>query len=103
MLLSTTEKIPGKDYEILGLVRGNCVQSTNIVKDFTQGLKTIVGGELKGYTEIMETARVTATERLVEHAESMGADAVIMLRYDSGSVTTASAEVLCFGTAVKFI
>ncbi|OED29605.1 heavy metal-binding domain-containing protein [Methanosphaera sp. WGK6] len=103
MILSTTEKIPGKDYEVIGLVRGNCVQSTNIVKDITQGLKTIVGGELKAYTEIMETARVTATERLIEHATSMGADAVIMLRYDNGSVTTASAEVLCFGTAVKFI
>ena len=91
MLLCTTENI-GHEYEVIGLVRGNCIQSKNIVRDFTQGLKNIVGGE----------ARTTATDRMVEHATKLNADAIVMIRYGTGSVSPESAEVLAYGTAVKF-
>lgn len=75
MLLCTTENI-GHEYEVIGLVRGNCIQSKNIVRDFTQGLKNIVGGELGEYTKMMEEARTTATDRMVEHATKLNADAL---------------------------
>lgn len=101
MLLCTTENI-GHEYEVIGLVRGNCIQSKNIVRDFTQGLKNIVGGELGEYTKMMEEARTTATDRMVEHATKLNADAIVMIRYGTGSVSPESAEVLAYGTAVKF-
>lgn len=103
MILTTTENIPGKKYEVLGLVRGNCIQSKNVVRDFTQGLKSIVGGELTQYTEMLEEARQTATNRMIEQARRMNADAIVMLRYGSGSVTVDAAEIVAYGTAVKFI
>lgn len=103
MLLCTTENISGKKYETVGLVRGNCIQTKNIVKDFTQGLKHVIGGELGEYTKMMEEARTDATERMIEHAKEMNADAIVMIRYGTGSVSPESAEVLAYGTAVKFI
>ena len=102
MILTTTEHIPGKEYEVLGLVRGSTIQSKNLGKDITQSFKTLVGGELKAYTEMMNEARALATKRMVEDAESQGADAVVCMRYASASVMQGSAEVMAYGTAVKF-
>lgn len=102
MIITTTENIPGKKNEIIGLVRGNCIQSKNIIKDFTQGLKSVIGGELKAYTEMTEEARQTATDRMINEANALNADAVVMVRYGSGSVGPESSEVIAYGTAVKF-
>ena len=102
MILTTTEHIPGKEYEVLGLVRGSTIQSKNLGKDITQSFKTLVGGELKAYTEMMNEARALATKRMVEDAESRGADAVVCMRYASASVMQGAAEVMAYGTAVKF-
>ena len=103
MLLTTTENIPGKNYEIIGLVKGNMIQSKNIGKDIGQGLKSIVGGELRSYTDMMNEARAVATKRMVEEAESLGADAIVSMRYASSMVVAGAAEILAFGTAVKFV
>ena len=102
MILTTTETISGKELETLGLVRGSTIQSKNIGKDITQGFKTLVGGELKAYTEMMNEARALATKRMVEDAEQMGADAVVGMRYASAAVMQGAAEVIAYGTAVKF-
>lgn len=102
MILTTTEHIPGKEYEVLGLVRGSTIQSKNLGKDITQSFKTLVGGELKAYTEMMNEARALATKRMVEDAESQEADAVVCMRYASASVMQGAAEVMAYGTAVKF-
>ena len=102
MILTTTETISGKELETLGLVRGSTIQSKNIGKDITQGFKTLVGGELKAYTEMMNEARALATKRMVEDAESLGADAVVCMRYASAAVMQGAAEVIAYGTAVKF-
>ncbi|MDO5826414.1 MAG: heavy metal-binding domain-containing protein [Methanosphaera sp.] len=103
MIITTTENVPGKNYEILGLVNGNNIQSKNIVRDFTQGLRNITGGELKAYTDMMIESRGIATERMVQEAEQMGADAIVMVRYNTSSIVENSSEVHCYGTAVKFI
>ena len=101
MILVNTDYITGKELEMLGLVKGSTIQSKNIGKDITQGLKTIVGGELKAYTEMMNEARALATKRMVEEAEALGADAIVNIRYASSSVTQGAAEVIVYGTAVK--
>ena len=103
MILTTTEHIPGKEYEVLGLVRGSTIQSKNLGKDITQSFKTLVGGELKAYNEMMNEARALATKRMVEDAERLGADAVVSMRYASASVMQGAAEVMAYGTAVKFL
>ena len=103
MILTTTEQIPGKTYEILGVARGSTIQSKNLGKDITQGFKTLVGGELKAYNEMMNEARALATKRMVEDAEAQGADAVVCMRYVSASVMQGAAEVMAYGTAVKFL
>jgi uncharacterized protein YbjQ (UPF0145 family) len=103
MLLTTTENIPGKKYEIIGLVTGNMIQSKNIGKDIGQGLKSVVGGELKTYTNMMNESRAIATERMVENAQGVGADAVVCVRYTTSAVASGAAEMVCFGTAVKFL
>ena len=102
MLLLNIEYIPGKEIEALGLVKGTVVQSKNFGKDFMAGMKTIVGGEIKGYTEMLIEARQIATKRMVDDAEALGADAVVGLRYGSASVMQGAAEVIAYGTAVKF-
>lgn len=102
MILTTTENIPGKEYEILGMVKGNMIKTKHIGKDIGAGLKSIVGGELKGYTDMINEARATATKRMVEEAEALGADAVVMMRYASADVAAGAAEILAYGTAVKF-
>ncbi|RAP43449.1 MAG: hypothetical protein BZ136_09635 [Methanosphaera sp. rholeuAM74] len=103
MIITTTENIPNQNYEILGLVNGNNIQSKNVLRDFTQGLRNVVGGELKQYTEMMIESRRTATQRMIEMAEQMGADAIVMVRYNTSSIVENSSEVHCYGTAVKFI
>jgi uncharacterized protein YbjQ (UPF0145 family) len=102
MILVNTETITGKELEMLGLVKGSTIQSKNIGRDITQSFKTLVGGELKAYTEMMNDARALATKRMVEEAEAMGADAVVNVRYSGASVMQGAAEVIAYGTAVKF-
>lgn len=101
MILMTVENID-KPYEVLGLVRGSMIQSKHIGKDMMAGFKTIVGGELKGYTEMMEESREMALKRMVDQAVMLGADAVIAMRFTSSSVMQGAAEVTAYGTAVKF-
>ena len=103
MILVNTDYITGKELEMLGLVRGSTIQSKNIGKDITQSFKTLVGGELKAYNEMMNDARAWATKRMVEDAEQLGADAVVNIRYASAAVMQGAAEVIAYGTAVKFI
>lgn len=103
MILVTTDYITGKNFEMLGLVKGSTIQSKNLGRDITQSFKTLVGGELKAYTEMMNDARALATKRMVEEAEAMGADAVVNIRYSSASVMQGAAEVMAYGTAVKFV
>ena len=102
MQLYTIENIPGKEYEALGIVKGAIVQSKHIGRDLMAGLKTIVGGEISGYTEMIAEARAIATRRMTEEATAMGADAIVGIRYGSSSVMEGAAEVLAYGTAVKF-
>ena len=101
MILVNTDYITGKKLEMLGLVRGSTIQSKNIGKDISQSFKTLVGGELKAYTEKMNEARALATKRMVEDAEKLGADAVVNIRYASAAVMQGAAEVIAYGTAVR--
>lgn len=103
MILVNTDYINGKELEMLGLVKGSTIQSKNIGRDITQGFKTIVGGELKAYTQMMNEARALATKRMVEEAQKLGADAVVNVRYSSAAVMQGAAEIMAYGTAVKFI
>ena len=103
MKIYTTDDITGKNLETLGLVEGSTVQSKHIGRDLAASFKTIVGGELKGYTEMMNEARKVATARMIEQAEAMGADAIIAVRYSSSAVMDGAAEIMAYGTAVKFI
>lgn len=102
MKLVTIESIPGQELEALEVVRGTIVYSKNFGRDFMAGMKTLVGGEIKGYTEMLNEARAIATKRMVDNAEALGADAVVGLRYASSSVMQGAAEVIAYGTAVKF-
>ena len=102
MILVNTDYVSGKELETIGLVKGSTIQSKNIGKDILQGLKTIIGGELKGYTEMMNEARALATKRMAQEAEQMGADAVVNIRYSSAAIMQNAAEVIAYGTAVKF-
>lgn len=102
MIIVTTEQIPGKALQPLGLVKGGIVQSKHIGKDILAGFKTIIGGELTGYTEMMNEARAMATKRMTEEAERLGADAIVCVRYLSSSIAQSAAEVVAYGTAVKF-
>ena len=102
MLLVNIDYIPGKEFEVLGLVKGTVVQSKNFGKDFMAGMKTLVGGEITGYTEMLNEARQIAMKRMVDDAESLGADGVINIRYGSSAVMQGAAEVIAYGTAVRF-
>lgn len=102
MKLVTVETLQGVNYEELGVVTGSTIQSKNMFADFGQGLKSIVGGELKSYTGMMDKAREMATQRMVDQAVRMGADAVIGIRYTTNSIMAQAAEVLVFGTAVRY-
>lgn len=102
MLLVNTDYITGKELETLGIVKGNVVQCRNVGRDFMAGIKTLVGGELKEYTEMLNQARQIAIKRMVDEAEALGADAVINIRYASSSIMQSAAEVIAYGTAVKY-
>ena len=102
MLLSTTETVPGKTIrEFFGVVSGSTVRAKHIGKDIMAGLKNIVGGELKGYTELLQEAREEALERMVRHAESVGANAVVNVRFSTSNITQGAAELFAYGTAVR--
>ena len=103
MKLVSIETIPGQEFEALDIVRGTVVYSKNFGRDFMAGMKTLVGGEITGYTEMLVEARQIATKRMVDEAEAMGADAIINIRYGSSAVMQGAAEVIAYGTAVKFV
>ncbi len=102
MILVNTDYITGKELEMLGIVKGSTIQTKNIGRDITQSFKTLVGGELKSYNEMMDKARALATKRMVEEANTMGADGVVNVRYSSSAIMQGAAEVIVYGTAVKF-
>ena len=102
MIITGTDTIPGKKVKsIIGIAKGNTVRSKHIGKDIAAGFKSIVGGELKGYSEMLSQARDEAYNRMVNDAQEMGADAIINMRFMTSSVTPQAAEILAYGTAVK--
>ncbi len=103
MKLLSIEYIPDKKIEALGMVKGTIVQTKNIGRDFMAGMKTIVGGEIAGYTEMLNEARQIAVKRMVDEAKAMGADAVIGVKYGSSQVMQGAAEIIAYGTAVKIV
>ena len=103
MILVNTDYISGKELEMLGLVKGSTIQSKHLGKDIAQAFKMMVGGELGSYNEMMNEARALATKRMVAEAEALGADGIVNIRYASAAVMQGAAEVLVYGTAVKFI
>jgi uncharacterized protein YbjQ (UPF0145 family) len=103
MILVNTDFITGKQLETIGLVKGSMIQTKHLGKDITQGFKSMVGGELKAYTEMMNEARAMATKRMVEEAEELKADAVINIRYSTAAVVQGAAEAIAYGTAVRFV
>ena len=103
MKLVSIDYIPGAEIEVLELVKGTVVQSKHIGKDFMAGMKTLVGGEIKGYTEMLNEARQIAVKRMVDKAKLLNADAVIGVRFSSSQIMTGAAEVVAYGTAVKII
>ena len=102
MKLVSIDRIPGHEVEYLGLVKGTVVQTKNVGRDFMAGMKTLVGGEIVGYTEMLTEARQIATKRMVDEAEELGADAIVGVRYGSSQVMQGAAEVIAYGTAVVF-
>lgn len=102
MKLLSIEYIPGQEIEALGMVKGTVVQTKNIGRDFMAGMKTLVGGEIVGYTEMLNEARQIAVKRMVDEAKELGADAVIGVKYGSSQVMAGAAEVIAYGTAVKY-
>jgi uncharacterized protein YbjQ (UPF0145 family) len=102
MLIVTTETVTGKELEMLGLVKGSTIQTVNALRDLGAGLKTLVGGELTKYNEMMDKARAIATNRMVEEAQKLGADAIVCVRYASSAIMQSAAEVMAYGTAVRF-
>ncbi|MBR0445128.1 MAG: YbjQ family protein [Clostridia bacterium] len=103
MTLVSIDTIPGKQIEALGIVKGTIVQTKNVGRDFMAAMKTLVGGEIVGYTEMLNEARQLATKRMVDEAEKMNADAVVGVRYGSSQVMQGAAEVIAYGTAVRFL
>lgn len=103
MKLLNIDYIPGKEIEALGLVKGTIVQSKNFGKDFMAGMKTLVGGEITSYTEMLNEARQIAIKRMVDEASALGADAVVNIRFASSSTMQSAAEVIAYGTAVKIL
>lgn len=103
MLLLNIDSIPGKKIEALSIVKGCVVLSKNFGKDFMAGMKTLVGGEIESYTELLQQARQIATKRMVDEAEALGADAIINIRYSSSSLMQSAAELTVYGTAVRIL
>ena len=103
MKLLSINYIPDCEIEALGMVKGTIVQTKNIGRDFMAGMKTLVGGEIVGYTEMLNEARQIAVKRMVDEAKELGADAVIDVKYGSSQVMQGAAEVIAYGTAVKIV
>ena len=103
MILVNTDYITGRTFEMLGIVKGSTIQSSHAGKDIGSAFKTLVGGELHAYNDLMNTARALATKRMTEEAEGLGADAIVNIRYASASIMQGAAEVIVYGTAVKFV
>ena len=103
MILVNTNYITGKELEMLGLVKGSTIQSKHLGKDIAQAFKMMVGGELKAYNEMMNEARAIATKRMVAEAQELGADAIVNIRYASSAIMQGAAEVIAYGTAVRFV
>ena len=103
MKLVSIETIPGQEFEALDIVRGTVVYSKNFGRDFMAGMKTLVGGEIESYTQMLTEARQIATKRMVDEAEALGADAIINIRFGSSSVMQGAAEVIAYGTAVRVL
>ena len=103
MILVNTDFITGKEIETLGVVKGSMIQSKHLGRDIMSGFKTIVGGELTAYSEMLNEAGAVATKRMVEDAKMLHADAVVNVRYATSNIMQGAAEVLVYGTAVKFI
>ena len=101
MILVNTDYITGKKVHMLGLVKGSTIQTKHLGKDMAAGFKTLVGGELTKYTQMMDNARKIATDRMAQEAQALGADAVVGVRYSSSSIMQSAAEVMAYGTAVK--
>jgi len=102
MMVATTDTLPGREVtEILGVVFGSCVQTKHIGKDIRAGLRTVIGGEAKSYTELMEEARRTSLQRMIDDAKKLGADAIVGMRYATAQTMHGAAELIAFGTAVK--
>ena len=103
MIVTTCDVVPGQAIQVLGLVRGNIVTSKNIGRDMMAGFKSMVGGEIQTFTDMTNEAREIAEQRMIDAATAMGADAVIMTRFDGNSVSEGTIEILCYGTAVRFV
>ncbi len=103
MIISTTETLNNKQYEILGIVQGSTVQSKNIGKDILSSFKSMVGGEIEEYTKMMNEARAIAYDRMIADAERMGADAIVSFRFTSSAIMQNASEILAYGTAVKIL
>ncbi|MEE3428692.1 MAG: YbjQ family protein [Ruminococcus sp.] len=102
MVVVTTDTISGKNLQTLGLVSGNTVRAKNAFKDIGAGLKNLVGGEIGSYTKMLNESRDIAIQRMIEQAQSMGADAIVAVRFSTSSVMEGAAEIMVAGTAVKF-
>lgn len=103
MIITTCDVMPGQQVQILGLVRGNVVTSKHIGRDVMAGLKSIAGGEIKSYTDMMNEGREVAEQRMVAEAQALGANAIICARYASSSVMEGTQEMLAYGTAVRLL
>lgn len=103
MKLLNIDYIPGKGIDALGVVKGTIVLTKNFGTDFMAVMKTLVGGEVSGYTKMLSEARAIATKRMVDEAKELGADAVINIRYGSASLMSGAAEIIAYGTAVKVL
>jgi uncharacterized protein YbjQ (UPF0145 family) len=99
----STENIPGKKYELISTVKGTMIQSKHLGRDIGSALKSLVGGELRAYSEMLNEARAIATKRMIEEAATLNADAVVNIRYTTSTVIQGAAEILVYGTAVKFV
>lgn len=103
MIISTTETVPGREVsEILDIVRGSTVRAKHVGRDLVAGLRTLVGGEIKEYTEMITESRTEAQRRMVAQAERLGAEGIVNVRYVTSQVMKGAAELLAYGTAVKF-
>ena len=102
MQIVTTDFITGKEIETIQMVKGSVVFSKNVARDFCAAVKTLVGGEIAGYTEMLNDARNIATQRMVDEASGLGADAIVNLRFMTSSVMAGASEIIAYGTAVKF-